>query len=122
MSSLMQFRGTCSRRGVDLQFTLCREVAKTVGNPDLPVGHPERGYTYPTKEDLDTFTDPATGRQLPHIYIATRKPVGMLGCWVQFRYNGAVHAPDLSIPIRVTKIPRGARRLSVEASLRIWKS
>jgi len=130
MSSLLQFRGTMSRRGVDLQFTLCKVVDKIIGDPQTLCGPltPEqhsrdgRAFILPEKVDIDTFIDPETGRPLPFIWIATRKPCGMLGCWVVFRYNGEEHVPDLSIPIRVERIPRGARKLSQEESLKIWKN
>lgn len=57
---------------------------------------------------------------VPPLYRIFRKPVGMFGCWVTFRYNGDVHAPDLSVPIRVEKLPRDAVRLTDEEAARYW--
>jgi hypothetical protein len=44
----------------------------------------------------------------------------MFGCWVQFRYNGEVNVPDLSIPITVDKYPKDAIRMSDLESSRMW--
>lgn len=130
MSSLLQFRGTSSRRGVDLQFTLIRKVQTVVGEAANVYGpidysdphHVDRGFILEKQEYVETFPDPETGRPLPIIHLATRKPCGMCGCWVVFRYNGEENVPDLSIPICVEKLPRDARRLSPEESLKIWRS
>jgi hypothetical protein len=130
MSSLMQFRGTSSSRGVDLQFVQIRKVQRVIGeaaNVFGPIdysrpGFTDRGFVMVDEEYTDTFTDPATGRPLPYIWTAPRKPCGMCGCWVVFRYNGEEHVPDLSIPISVEKMPRGAVRLSQEESLKLWHS
>lgn len=116
MSSLLQFNGTCSRRGVDLQFVKVRTEKRWIGSPDLA-----GSFQMDHKVDADTFVAP-DGKTYSHIYIATRKPCGMLGCWVLFRYNGETHAPDLSVPTSVEKMPRDAKRLSAEESLKIWLS
>jgi hypothetical protein len=58
----------------------------------------------------------------PKLYIVWRRPVGMLGCWVQFRYNGAVHAPDLSVPIAVVELPRDAKVWGEAEVERYWHS
>lgn len=58
----------------------------------------------------------------PPLYRIFRKPVGMWGCWVEFRYNGEIHVPDLSVPIRVEKLPRDAERLTDEEAAKYWFS
>ena len=126
----MQFRGSVTRRGVDLQFVQIRKTVDVVGEAANIYGpidysdphHTPRGFTIERDEYVDTFADPATGRPLPIIHLATRKPCGMCGCWVVFRYNGGEHVPDLSVPISVERLPRDAKRLTPEESLRIWNS
>lgn len=54
------------------------------------------------------------------LYRVFRKPAGMFGCWVVFRWNGAEHVPDLSVPIGVKKLPRDAQALSNEEASRYW--
>lgn len=54
------------------------------------------------------------------LYRIFRRPVGMWGCWVVFRYNGAEHVPDLSVPIGVEKLPRGAKPLTNEEAAQYW--
>lgn len=68
-----------------------------------------------------TKPDGTTMRE-PKLYRIFRKPVGMFGCWVEFRYNGEVHVPDLSVPIRVEKLPRDAVALTDEESVKYWTS
>jgi len=58
----------------------------------------------------------------PKLYRVFRKPVGMFGCWVEFRYNGEINVPDLSVPIRVEKLPRDAVALTDEESVKYWMS
>ena len=56
------------------------------------------------------------------LYRAWRRPCGMCGCWVQFRWGGRIHAPDLSVPIPVVKLPSGSEPLSDEAAAKYWFS
>jgi hypothetical protein len=44
----------------------------------------------------------------------------MCGCWVVFRYNGEEHVPDLSVPISVDTLPRDARPMSIEDTIKTW--
>jgi len=55
------------------------------------------------------------------LYRIYRRPVGLFGPWVIFRYNGVTHTPDLSIPIAVFKLPRDATRLTEEEADNYWK-
>lgn len=104
MTSLMQFQGTVSNRGVGLQFVLRQEGADWNAPPEEPVHCT------------------ICGKDHERIHVAYRKACGMWGPWVVFRYNGEKHVPDLSIPISVDRIPRGAQPLSDEENARVWHS
>jgi hypothetical protein len=98
MSSLLQFGGKVDpRKGVGLVFALEEEGASAYDCLDC-------------------------GRRHERLYEAFRKPVGMFGHWVVFRYNGAEHVPDLSIPITVAELPRGARAMTNEECSKYWHS
>jgi hypothetical protein len=73
-------------------------------------------------DGIESFLCRQCHRRHEVLYKVARRPVGMMGCWVLFRYNGAVNAPDLSIPIRVEKLPRGAERMPDEAASAYWHS
>ena len=107
MSSLLQFDGQTGRRGVRLELTY-----QTIGEYV-----PGEGYTWTMREPV-----PCSKCGKPHeqIHIAWRRPVDMLGCWIRFRLNGHLIAPDLSIPINVDKMPRDARPLSAEENSAAW--
>jgi hypothetical protein len=91
MSSMLQFKGETSyKKGVRLEFVLRRPDAAWNDPPEEPV------------------LCGICGKEHERIHVAWRKPAGMWGPWVVFRYNGEEHVPDLSIPISVDKIPRGA--------------
>lgn len=109
MSSLLQFGGDVRDGTVGLQFVLVR--------PSVP----EDDTPYSTV-DVETFTCRQCGREHSRIAVAYRRPVGMLGCWVIFRYLGKENVPDLSIPISVPAYPRGSRVLSDDESAKIWHS
>ena len=74
------------------------------------------------EQDAETFLCGRCGSKHAVIYKVARRPVGMWGCWVEFRYNGAVHVPDLSVPIGVEKLPRDAERMGEEAMVKYWHS
>lgn len=104
MSSLLQHRGNITRKGVGLVMYL---VA-----PD------EHGN--PTWDGIEHIPCDCKWGKHEQVYEVFRKPVGMLGCWVQFRLNGEVIVPDLSIPIKVTKLPRDARKMDPEEVKEYW--
>jgi hypothetical protein len=104
VSSLLQFNGDVSYRGVGLQFVLREKEAEWNQAPAEPVACT------------------ICGKDHERIHVAYRKPCGMFGPWVVFRYNGEEHVPDLSIPISVERIPRGAEPLSDEENARVWHS
>lgn len=117
MSSLLQFDGTINERGVGLQFV------KSTIRMQVPFGFDrETLETWTTtKIDYDEkYLCTVCGKLHPRIYVAFRKPVGMFGCWVEFRYNGEVHVPDLSHPITVEKYPRDAIPMSDVESSYTW--
>lgn len=111
MTSLLQFNGETSRKGVHLEFY----------------------QTTPNMEMGSIFADMATsgypvemvpcsvcGKEHERLHIAVRKPAGMWGCWVQFRINGELEVPDLSTPIATFKLPRDAKPLSDKANSERW--
>jgi len=117
MSSLLQFNGTIDKRGVGLEFIKSTKVKRYVYGFD--------------SQTLETWTTESTdydekhlctvcGQLHPRMYVAFRKPCGMFGCWVEFRYHGEVQVPDLSIPITVQEYPKGAIRMDDVESSRMW--
>ncbi|DAC71678.1 MAG TPA: hypothetical protein DSN98_09195 [Thermoplasmata archaeon] len=117
MTSLLQFNGTIDKRGVGLEFIKSTVVKNKV------IGFDRGTLETWTTEDKDydeKHLCTVCGQLHPRMYVAFRKPCGMFGCWVQFRYNGEVHVPDLSIPITVKEYPRDAIRMSDVESSRMW--
>ena len=130
MSSLLQFDGDVSSRGVHLQFIQTREGVEFFRRPHFTGTWGSNGPVY-EGEDIHYHTEQTApyvdlvlchicGKDHPRIHIAIRKPCGMFGCWVVFRYNGVENVPDLSVPISVFKLPRGARALSGHDSSMVW--
>ncbi len=107
MSSLMQFRGQSDNRGVGLEFYLVDSEPWYKADETEPI------------ECSVCSTDVVT-RTHAQIYRVFRKPAGMFGPWVVFRYNGDEHVPDLSHPIAIVQLPRGAERLSAEENSETW--
>ena len=56
----------------------------------------------------------------PKLYRIFRKPAGMFGCWVVFRWGGKEHVPDLSVPIGVDTLPRDAREVPEPEACAYW--
>lgn len=101
MSSLLQHHGTMSReKGVELMCYLCTK--NKWGSLTVEVEKDRKGR--------------------PILYRFWRKPAGMFGNWVVFRYFGKENVPDLSVPIRVEKLPKGAERLSEAEAEKYWSS
>ncbi len=105
MSSLLQFSGDVSEKGIGLQFYLV---------------HP--GVPWYNSVPVVTYQCDRCKERHDRIYVAYRKPVDMVGCWVRFRINGKLLAPDLSCPIAIDKVPLGATRLTDVQSSKIWHS
>jgi len=110
MSSLMQFSGQITEQGVGLLFYLSNGLKF----PDGLAGAEPTVCT--------VCSTPVVPRTHPLLYEVFRKPAGMFGVWVVFRYNGEEHVPDLSIPIEIDRIPRGARKLTQEENSKQWHS
>ncbi len=104
MSSLLQFTGRFKR------------TKHHRGAVALQMCHRDKDYVPLEPQVRCTIC----GELHEQIYEVSRVPCGMIGCWVQFRYNGEVHAPDLSVPISVTKLPRDAEKLSQEENSLAW--
>jgi len=117
MSSLMQHDGVCSKDGVRL---LCYLVEK--GNDWEKYNGPNSYNPSPEGTAFTNYKELIPGTKEPVLYAFYRKPVKMWGCWVVFRYFGKEHAPDLSVPIALFRLPRGAVRLNDEAAKEYWRS
>ena len=114
MSSLLQFSGNTSKKGVQLQAYLVKKIWKShqyVCHFTCPVAI--RAWSYSLVE-AETEHCPTCGQSHAKLYGFWRKPVGMWGCWVVFRYNGEEHVPDISIPLSLEKLPRDAKPLPIE--------
>ena len=106
MSSLLQFSGETGKQGVGLEFYLIWK------KPDPLCVFTE----VPT--ELETCA--ICGKQHPRLWRFWRKPIGLWGPWVVFRYLGEEQVPDLSCPLSLEKKPRGAERMTLEESCRAW--
>lgn len=129
MSSLLQFNGKSDQRGVHLQCYQTTPSQKFIEHPvlkdGLPTGETRRDYYLKDSEICGDETDVIympDGSSFARIWTFARKPKGMCGCWVVFRYNGKDHVPDLSCPQGMFKLPRDARPLSISDCIKAWKS
>lgn len=105
MSSLLQFDGEISEKGVRLEFVRYR----------LDID----------KDIKECYLDPFVPchicmKEHPQVGAAYRKPKGMLGQFVVFRYNGEDQVPDLSVPIDVEKWPKDTKMLNPIENSRLW--
>lgn len=118
MSSLLQHHGGRSADGRRVEL-----VAYLVEKDDDWEKYNGPSAYNPSPEST-TFTHPiekdSSGN--PKLYRFYRRPVGMCGNWVVFRYNAAEHVPDLSVPIQLFKLPRDARPMTDAESVAHWKS
>ena len=105
MSSLLQFRGNVDHRGVHL------------------IGYSQNEGARSFDDGNDRYHCQRCGRYHERLFTFARKPAGMLGCWVVFRWHGEEHVPDLSLPIGIPgKPPKGAVPMSDEESTEHWHS
>ncbi len=131
MSSLLQFNGRVNSHGVHLQAYQTTPSQKYMDYPVYdhsisaePIGT-RRDYYLKDSEMCGDATDVIfmpDGSVLPRLWTFARKPKGMFGCWVVFRYNGKDHVPDLSSPQGMFKLPRDARPMSITETIKTWKS
>jgi hypothetical protein len=109
MTALLQFRGRTDRKkGAELIGYLVAEILKGTH------------VKYKSKEPAELIGCTICKQKHPQMYAFWRKPAGAWGHWVVFRYNGEEHVPDLSIPIRLKKVPRGSRKLTPEENSERW--
>jgi hypothetical protein len=95
---------TSRQQGVRLEFTLHAE-----------------GICY--KPALEPLVPCAIcGGAHEQIRVAWRKPAGTWGAWTVFRYLGTKHVPDLSLPITIPRLPKGARKLTQQENSDTWHS
>ena len=118
MSSLLQHHGGRSPDGRKVEL-LCYQVRK---GPDWDTYNGPGAYE--PRPDSTTFCDPveldSSGN--PRLWRFYRRPLGMFGCWVVFRYNGEEHVPDLSVPLSLLRLPRDVQQLTDAESVAHWKS
>ena len=100
MSSLLQHHGTVRGGKVELLCYLCTKTK--YGSLTVPVEEDRKGR--------------------PILYRFWRKPAGSWGAWAVFRYFGEKQVPDLSVPIRVEELPKGAERLTEAEAEKYWSS
>ena len=80
--------------------------------PDSNWSEPSIGNTSHTFDTEPVEFAGRAGATCPKLYRIFRRPAGMFGCWVVFRWNGKTHVPDLSVPIAVDALPRDAKPLT----------
>ena len=107
MSSLSQFSGEVTRKGVVLEMYRTRENPRYSGSAICG-------------DIIEEVLCPTCQKTHARLYRATRKPLGMLGCWVIFRWNNKTHVPDLSCPIAVFTLPKDAKPVSDEENATMW--
>lgn len=112
MSSLSQFDGEISKQGVHLMALL-----------DNGYDIVTQGYK-PYIECFEDIYQCECGKIHPAIYTFIRKPRGMWGCWVVFRWNNEEHVPDLSTPmsLKLRDRPKDLKRMSNEDASKYWHS
>ncbi len=98
---------------------------EALGDDCYPVSSSEMAAAYlPVTSKYDV--EPVTlhwgekDHVVPKLYRIWRKPVGMLGCWVVFKWNNEEHVPDLSVPISVEKLPKDVEPLTDEEAIEYW--
>ena len=107
MSSLLQFQGSVTRKGVEL------EMYRTIENPRYS-GSAISG------DVAELAPCVQCGKAHARLYKVTRKPRGMFGCWAVLRWNNEEHVPDLSCPIAVFALPKDAKPVSDEENAILW--
>lgn len=123
-TSLMQFGGLIDRsKGVGLMMYLVEkgEDWEKYHGPDSYEPNPNATTFCDEVEHFEAI-DPRTGemRKFIQLHRCWRVPCAQIGCWVGFRYNGSMHYPDLSVPIRVMKMPRDAEKIPADECVKYW--
>ena len=133
MSSMMQFSGQVSSRGVHLQAYVVAPPADGLvygaRTFEDVVTSEVANYPHLDPRDVTVFCRASDehvctvcGKQHPHLWTIICKPAGMWGCWVVFRWHNSEHVPDLSVPLqfREGRLPRGAKKMTVDESSKAW--
>lgn len=111
MGSMMQFEGKVGSKGVQLVAYLTEKYIEQIKDDNGVVT-----LEYSSERDVEVIGE----TRHPVLYTFWRKPCDQMGAWTGFRYNGEVHFPDMSIPVRIQKLPRDAVRVGDQAALRYW--
>ena len=124
MSSLMQHHGGRSADGRKVELLMYRVIK----GPEWDKYNGPAAYQPSPKST--TFCADAEPVQLtrpdghlstvPRLYRVYRRPAGIWGAWIVFRYNGGTHVPDLSVPIAVHTLPRDASPLTNAEAAAYW--
>lgn len=126
MTSLLQHHGGRSTDGhkVELLMYLVRKGSDwdKYNGPEAYKPSPDGTTFCEDAEPVQLRHPDGSLRTVPRLYRVFRRPVGMFGCWVVFRYNGKENVPDLSVPIAVHKLPRDAKPLSDDEAAKYWWS
>ena len=104
MTSLLQHSGRISKPGVELEGYLTDDGT----------------WNSDTVEFVDCDVEDCRWDEHPQLYRFWRKPRGLFGHWVVFHINGEEKIPDLSHPMTLARVPRGARRLSAAENSEAW--
>ena len=105
MSSSLQLNGRRTAKGAVLEFYLV---------------HPLKDCEYCQVDAEDPVICFTCGKGHPQLYRMWRKPKGMFGCWVVFRYLGKDRCPDLSCPMALEEVPYGSEKLTLEENAKAW--
>lgn len=122
MSSILQHHGSTTSKQkhgyVELLFYLVHKTQdwERYNGPNAYKPNPNSTTFCADSEPIEI----RPGKFVPQLYRVWRKPVGMFGHFVVFRYLGEEHVPDLSVPIATFKLPRGAEALTPGEMLKYW--
>lgn len=123
MSSLLQHHGGRSADGkIELICYLVDKGEKweRYNGPDAYDPSPHSTTFTDYREQVELQRKDGSKSMQPALYRFYRKPADMCGCWVGFRYLGEVHYPDLSVPIQLFELPKGAERLTDDEMADYW--
>lgn len=122
MSSLLQHHGGHKNGCVELlmyQVVKGPDWDKYCG-PESYNPSPDSTTFCNDAEQVELIRPDGTKAIVPKLYRIYRKPKGMFGCWVVFRYNGKDQVPDLSVPIAVHKLPKDAEAVPEDYAVKYW--
>jgi hypothetical protein len=120
----MQHHGGRSKDGRKVEL-LCYLVKKgpdweQYNGPEAHKPSPDATTFCEDAEPVELLDFKGKTRKVAKLYRFYRRPAGMFGVWVVFRYNGKDNVPDLSVPISLHKLPRDAKPLTDEEMRKYW--